>query len=385
MLQIVERGMRDAAPGRPVELLLADNDESHLRRVADRAPDGHAPGCSVDTPEDCPAVRQGAPLVFDSSEELDACPKLRGRPYGPCAATCVPVAVMGRAVGVLHAIRPDDDPERPHNTERLRSLAARTGARIEMVRVLADSQLQAATDPLTGLINRRSLETHFRELPRDARPVTVAMCDLDHFKDLNDTHGHETGDRALRQFARVLSAALRPGDVAARFGGEEFVLLLPRCSADTARQVVQRVRERLADSLEGGLLPTFTVSIGLADSSMGDDLQGWSPPPTWLSTRRSRRAATASSSTPRTGPPSHPACERSAERPSAERYSCVHGGHSTMLRGPRVVSNTTDQLSLVGCSSPHRVHDQSPTMVRPGSRNSVMSRTRRRPGASIPC
>lgn len=272
VLDIVEHGMGDAAPGRPVELLLADNSDAHLRRVAVRAPDDEAPGCTVEAPQDCPAVRQGSPMVFESSEELDACPKLRGRPYGPCAATCVPVALMGRAVGVLHAIRPVEETERPENTDRLRSLAARTGARIEMMRVLADTQLQAATDPLTGLINRRSLETHFRELPHDARPITAAMCDLDHFKDLNDTHGHETGDRALRQFARVLRAALRPGDVAARFGGEEFVLLLPRCSADTARQVAQRVRQRLADSLDGGLLPTFTVSIGLADTSNGDGL-----------------------------------------------------------------------------------------------------------------
>ena len=100
-------------------------------------------------------------------------------------------------------------------------------------------------------------------------PYAVAFGDLDHFKQLNDVYGHDTGDRALRLFARVLRDSVRPQDLPARWGGEEFVVILPGCSADDAVRVIDRVRQRLADSLEGGSTPPFTVSFGVAGDDSG--------------------------------------------------------------------------------------------------------------------
>src|SRR5690606_18203525 len=87
----------------------------------------------------------------------------------------------------------------------------------------------------------------------------------DRFKPLNDTHGHDTGDRALRLFADVLRRALRPDDIAARWGGEEFVVVLPGISAESAIPVVERIRDGLRAALASGAVPSSTVSCGLSD------------------------------------------------------------------------------------------------------------------------
>jgi diguanylate cyclase (GGDEF)-like protein/PAS domain S-box-containing protein len=130
----------------------------------------------------------------------------------------------------------------------------------------------AATDPLTGLPNRtRFLEIARAEIERATRyqrAVTVMMFDLDHFKRLNDTHGHAAGDAALRAFAALCQATLRVNDVAARLGGEEFAAILPETTAANALTLAERLRsetERLAP--EGQRL---TVSIGIAEVRSGE-------------------------------------------------------------------------------------------------------------------
>ncbi len=92
----------------------------------------------------------------------------------------------------------------------------------------------------------------------------VLVADLDHFKRLNDTHGHDAGDRALRLYAQVLRQTLRPTDLVARFGGEEFVCVLPGVDAQTASNVADRVREALAQAVERSGGPVFTSSFGVA-------------------------------------------------------------------------------------------------------------------------
>jgi diguanylate cyclase (GGDEF)-like protein len=92
------------------------------------------------------------------------------------------------------------------------------------------------------------------------------MADLDHFKALNDSFGHETGDRALRLFARTMADTVRVQDIVARHGGEEFVIIFPRCSAREAAEVVDRVRAGLRVALVTGEVPEFTCSIGVADA-----------------------------------------------------------------------------------------------------------------------
>jgi diguanylate cyclase (GGDEF)-like protein len=171
---------------------------------------------------------------------------------------------------VVHATGPDNAPPSAGDLHYLELTSRRASERIAMLRAFEKSEAQARTDPLTGLWNRRSLENRINDFQREGTPYALAYGDLDHFKILNDTHGHEAGDQALRLFARVLRDTIRPDDITARYGGEEFVVVLPNCSVETASKVLERLRERLALALTTGRVPAFTVSFGLASSVDAD-------------------------------------------------------------------------------------------------------------------
>jgi diguanylate cyclase (GGDEF)-like protein len=165
----------------------------------------------------------------------------------------------------------DPDYERQHR-ERVGEGSQHLGARIGLLTAMRQSQLQANTDPLTGLLNRRSLEDEVRTLTRDDRAFALVLADLDNFKALNDMHGHDAGDRALRIFARILRDTLREGDLLCRYGGEEFLLVLPGLTADEAASAFDRVRLEIDTAAAGGQMPLFTVSAGVVDTDDGATL-----------------------------------------------------------------------------------------------------------------
>jgi diguanylate cyclase (GGDEF)-like protein len=183
------------------------------------------------------------------------------------------VSIAGKSIGVIHTTLDDGVVPDGRLLVDLDLIARRAGERIGMLRAFAESESQAKTDPLTGMLNRRSLENSTRRLVHDGVGYCVAYGDLDHFKRLNDAHGHDVGDRALRSFSKVLRDTIRPNDLACRYGGEEFVLVLPDCGVDEAVTVVERVRVALADALVGGRLPPFTVSFGVASSGQAESFE----------------------------------------------------------------------------------------------------------------
>lgn len=270
--EVVARAMAEISAVHPMELLLADSSDAHLEHAACH-PLAGAPGCKVDSPFSCVAVRRGHAVSFADSEALDACPKLRDRAAGAVSATCVPVTFMGRALGVLHAQAPLGAPLDDGAVERLGTLGVQIGGRIGTVRAFERTQIQASTDALTGLPNRRSVEARLRELMRGQQPFALVMADLDHFKLLNDTHGHQAGDEALRAFADVVRDCARSHDIAGRWGGEEFAFVLVQANAAQALHWVDRVRARLAGELQRRSAPAFTASFGIADSSAGPPLE----------------------------------------------------------------------------------------------------------------
>lgn len=272
VMHVAGRALGHLDPGLEGVVLLADSSQAHLQLVASSTPDPCAARCEVATPAACPAVRQGHALHFADSRELDACPYLARRSDEPLTATCVPVSVMGRARGVLHVVQHVSQPFAPTVLAGLEIIARETGSRVGLLRAIAQSQVQANTDPLTGLRNRRSMENEVRALLRGGTTLAVAMLDIDHFKQLNDTHGHDTGDRALRLFARVLERTVRDGDLVCRHGGEEFVVVFPGTDAATAVRVLERVRLELQAALSDGRLPGFTFSGGVVDSSTATEL-----------------------------------------------------------------------------------------------------------------
>lgn len=127
----------------------------------------------------------------------------------------------------------------------------------------------SSKDALTGLVNRRSFEMALsREVDRVARsgePALLLMLDIDHFKSVNDTHGHASGDLVIQAVARAIEQSVRPMDTVARVGGEEFAIILPNCPSTFGQTVAERVRERVAASpvpLARGVKLQVTVSLG---------------------------------------------------------------------------------------------------------------------------
>lgn len=271
--KIVGQALAENLSDQPAELLIADSSVAHFRQVLSTDQVGRGPGCAVVAPSDCPASHRGDTLVFAHSKDLDACPYLRERPGEACSAVCQPVSIAGKSIGVIHTTSPEALPPTDRIMVDLDLIARRAGERIGMLRAFAETESQARTDPLTGLLNRRSLENSTRRMVADGGRYCVAYGDLDLFKQLNDTHGHDIGDRALRTFATVLRDSIRPNDLACRYGGEEFVLVLPECEVDEAVVVVERVRSGLADMLVGGRLPPFTVSFGVATSMQAETFE----------------------------------------------------------------------------------------------------------------
>ena len=265
--RVIARAMSAISDVHPMELLLADSSRAHLERACVHPKNG-SPNCSVESPYSCIAVRRGHPQIFPDAEALNACPKLLGRMGGSLSAACVPVNFMGRALGVLHVAGAKGKPPNPEQIAQLTALGVHAGTRIGTLRAFERSQLQASTDSLTGLANRRAAEEVLNNLMAVDSAFAVVMADLDSFKRLNDTQGHESGDRALKLFADTALGVVRDRDHVVRWGGEEFALLLPGANAERAAEVVGRLRAALAQAHLVSGTPVFTASFGISDSTM---------------------------------------------------------------------------------------------------------------------
>jgi diguanylate cyclase (GGDEF)-like protein len=163
--------------------------------------------------------------------------------------------------------------------ERNRRLALQVEERTrELGEALAMLQRVATTDKLTGLHNRTRIDElladEHRYQQRHPRPASIALLDIDHFKAINDTHGHLAGDRVLHDAAREIAAGIRDIDRLGRWGGEEFLVLMPEASAEQAAGVTDRIRRRVASaSRETGTPITF--SGGVAQYRDGESVDAW--------------------------------------------------------------------------------------------------------------
>ncbi len=263
----VSRSLEEIAPERSSELLLADNSRAHFTQVAVAGCVPEGPGCRVSSPNSCPAVRAATKMTFDDSDCLDSCLHLNSRPTGPRSATCVPVSFMGRSVGVLHSTGPAGEQIDEEVSDGLEMLARATGGRVGVIRSTARSQLHATTDGLTGLFNRRTFESRVRAMHRNGEQFALVMADLDQFKLLNDTYGHEAGDRALRLFSRVLQETVRERDIVCRWGGEEFTIALVDTNVTDAASMLERLRVELTGRIATSEVNAFTASYGYVDAS----------------------------------------------------------------------------------------------------------------------
>lgn len=168
------------------------------------------------------------------------------------------------------------------NLLRILSIRVRRANQVleESIKAQREFEQSAGSDELTGLHNRRWLREIFpRQLDRSARqgePVTLIMADIDHFKMFNDTYGHLAGDEVLRRVGRTFTDHLRPGDLCARYGGEEIAVLLPNTELAAAAIIAERLVSAIAQTsvrlADGRSLPSVTISMGIAGFRTGDDL-----------------------------------------------------------------------------------------------------------------
>lgn len=163
---------------------------------------------------------------------------------------------------------------------KVKSVTARALRERALALELERAERHATIDPLTGLMNRRMLDERLRQEASRARrggaPLSVALLDLDHFKKVNDTHGHAAGDVVLRHVSDVLRGELRAEDAAFRYGGEEIVVLLAGSDARASRAAVDRIREKLCETPvdvgEATLHVSFSAGVAAADAGNGFDV-----------------------------------------------------------------------------------------------------------------
>lgn len=167
--------------------------------------------------------------------------------------------------------------ERPKSATMFLELANAQQRISELEKALQEARAVALTDPLTGALNRRGFDEAYRRESARARRkgacIALAMIDLDDFKKINDEFGHATGDGALVQLVRILRSGLRPTDILCRFGGEEFVVLLPETRRGDAAAAIRRIQRHFAAQTLPGTETQLTFSAGVTAQNCGESLE----------------------------------------------------------------------------------------------------------------
>jgi diguanylate cyclase (GGDEF)-like protein len=231
----------------------------------------------VFAPDDCWALRRGQPYPEPGGAPAFTCRHLgENHANSPHSRLCVPLLAQGSMFGTI-LVAADSDLT-PEQREAATAAAEQISLAISNLRLQETLRTQSLRDPLTGLFNRRYLEVSLaRDLARAVRrsqPLAVLMLDIDHFKSFNDSHGHEAGDATLTKFGELLASLSRSEDVACRFGGEEFTLVLQEADAGLALDRAEEIRRAANDmriEYRRQTIGPVTVSIGVASYPMHGD------------------------------------------------------------------------------------------------------------------
>ncbi|MCJ0824946.1 GGDEF domain-containing protein [Luteimonas sp. 50] len=242
-----------------------------------------APAHALLLPQECWALRRVQPHFVHDVHGGNACSHLDQPAAGVAVATaCLPLSAQNLSLGFIYLSAPGPGPIA--RMEIASAAAEQLSLALGNLRLQETLRQQSIRDALTGLYNRRYLEESLpRELSRCERrklPLALLMLDLDHFKAFNDAHGHDGGDALLAGFGRLLLASCRGEDIPCRYGGEEFILILPEADLRTATHRAEEIRTALEAMTVPHLQRTIggsTVSIGIAlfpqHAGTGDELK----------------------------------------------------------------------------------------------------------------
>ncbi|MBK9161007.1 MAG: diguanylate cyclase [Nitrosomonadales bacterium] len=253
------------------------NSKNHLTLIAARGlPDKAELWCDREVTVDCDACRaKRTALIVSSVDEDRICSAYCGNQVQDnehLLHICIPIMLSGSVGGVLQVLfTREEAAEVQENMVTLQTYLGEAAPVIEAKRLMQSLKDASMHDPMTNLYNRRFLEGYLETLlatvQRQKTSVGILMCDVDFFKQVNDTYGHETGDKVLVKVADILKKAIRTSDLAIRFGGEEFVALLIGADEASSMAVAERVRKSMEENVfqtgSGPLKKTISVGISL--------------------------------------------------------------------------------------------------------------------------
>ncbi len=219
--------------------------------------------------DSCWALRTGHPHLVPAGDSTACCTHASGV---NSTYLCIPILAQGEALGILHIQATVADSTIGESTMSFKTtFAAQVGLSVANIRLRDALRAQSTKDPLTGLYNRRYLEEmlsrEIRRAIRSEQHLGILMIDIDHFKKFNDTYGHEAGDAILRETGSFLVRSIRAEDFVCRYGGEEFVVVLPTADLRAAQARAERLRAKLHDLVvmhQGRSVGSITASFGVA-------------------------------------------------------------------------------------------------------------------------
>jgi diguanylate cyclase (GGDEF)-like protein/PAS domain S-box-containing protein len=266
--------MKQLFPSSQGALFLLSNSRSDLESIVTWGDFPVSSETNVFPPDACWGLRRGRAHVVDDINVGPVCPHLHGTPSAPYV--CLPLMAKGDILGLLHLknlIKPGDDGQAQIADLKQMALTLSEYLSLSIANVKLSESLsrQSILDAQTGLYNRRFMEESLqREISRAARKQTtigLIMGDLDHFKKFNDVYGHAAGDKIIVQIGRLLKDKFRGSDIACRYGGEEFLVILPESSLQDTFKRADSLREEIRKMeivFQGQILGNITISMGVA-------------------------------------------------------------------------------------------------------------------------
>jgi diguanylate cyclase (GGDEF)-like protein len=284
MPPIISLSMTKLVPDAEGALFLMNNSRTYLQPVAMWGDFPQKQDETVFKPDDCWGLRRGRIYEVEDIKIDPICPHVKQPNFKPYM--CIPLIAKGDILGSLHLrIRSSQSTDSSNSIadfkEPVVNFAEYLSLSIANIRLWENLTDQSIRDPLTGLFNRRYMEDSIQgEILRASKNQTktgLVMVDIDHFKDFNDSYGHEAGDELLIKLADFFKFEIRGSDIVCRYGGEEFVLILPDSSIDGTYKRAEHIREKVKNLnvyFRGQILPSVTLSMGIAiypDSGKGLD------------------------------------------------------------------------------------------------------------------
>lgn len=265
-LAFIGEKLPDVFAGSSGALFILNNSHDLLER---RLRWGAQEGCPDHfPPEECWGLRRGRVHVAGGGRNTSRCTHAKN---DEGSALCVPMMAHGETTGVLYLSSSDPDYLDEYRVEMIRTVTEQISLALANLSLQETLRSQSIRDSLTKLFNRRYMEVtltrEFSRARREKRPVSVMMIDIDHFKRFNDSHGHEAGDLVLSEMGKLLARLSRTEDIACRYGGEEFLVVLPGAGLEDAQKRAELIRseaQKIALQHNRETLAPITLSIGLA-------------------------------------------------------------------------------------------------------------------------